>query len=125
MTTEATGMAAIIRGVVKELNVHVLCVSSLKLFHSSQYLFLWTPYAPDRRTLRGLKMVRLCGGCVVELGGGEAGFEGGQKEKKGEKTKNKRKKEKEEKKERGMKRRRRGGAAVDVARFAQQSVAGE
>jgi hypothetical protein len=25
------------------LKVHVLCVSSLKLFHSSQYLFLCTP----------------------------------------------------------------------------------
>ena len=43
MTTENTGIAAIIRGVVKELKVHVLCVSSLKLFHSSQYLFLCTP----------------------------------------------------------------------------------
>ena len=55
ITTEKTGIAAIIRGVVKELKVHVLCVSSLKLFHSSQCLFLWTPYAPDLLTLRGLK----------------------------------------------------------------------
>ena len=43
MITEATGIAAMIRGVVKELKVHVLWVSSRKLFHSSQYLFLWTP----------------------------------------------------------------------------------
>ena len=55
ITMKVTGIAAIIRGVVKELNVQVLCVSSLKLFHSSQYLFLCTPYAPDLRTPLGLR----------------------------------------------------------------------